>query len=420
MNIVQELEKRKRLLKILHSPSNSEVYTPAELVEKMLDKLPKEIWKNPDLKWVDPCAKSGIFILEVIIRLMKNLDIRDETLRNNDETLLYNHIINNMVTAYVNEERNKWVVSKMIYGDTSEVERVKLLEINKIKEDMPKFDVVVGNPPYQGTGRKKLYINFIEKSFRILTPKGLLMFITPKLGLSFLCGQNISQKRLSRLKQLELINVNDNIKQHFKGIGSDFCYFIAKNEDVKYSTVLLDKNGNKNKLMISNKTVISFSGNIIETSILTKTINNKNEFKRTAARTTEFVKNGKYKVLYKILTNNEEIKYTNILHKDHKKIKILWPTVGKRFIYDKNGELMPGTSFVVYIPFENFENFKLFISSKLFKFLENSFSGMRSPFDYIIKSIKKPTISSKWTNKKLYKFYNLTQEEIDYIESQVK
>jgi hypothetical protein len=31
-----------------------EVFTPIPLIEEMLDKLPEEVWTNPDLKWLDP------------------------------------------------------------------------------------------------------------------------------------------------------------------------------------------------------------------------------------------------------------------------------------------------------------------------------------------------------------------------------
>ena len=145
MTIIEQLEKRKKLLAYLNSPSNEEVFTPAKLVEEMIDKLPKELWSNPNLLWCDPCAKSGVSILEVIIRLMRNLPVKNETER-------YNYIINNMVKAYVNVERNKWLVSKIVYGSKDSVNRVGIIkDINKINiEDMPKFDVVVGNPPYQG------------------------------------------------------------------------------------------------------------------------------------------------------------------------------------------------------------------------------------------------------------------------------
>ena len=182
-SIIEELEKRKKLLKVLNSPSNEEVYTSAALVEEMLDKLPVEIWKNKDLTWCDLCAKSGVFMLEVIIRLMKNIDIKDETLR-------HKWIINNMVKAYVNVERNKWMVSKFVYGNTDEVKRIGIIEdINKIKiEEMPKFDVVVGNPPYQGPKKESnkgqgsgnvIWQFFVELSFNILKDKGYICMIHP-------------------------------------------------------------------------------------------------------------------------------------------------------------------------------------------------------------------------------------------------
>lgn len=170
MTIIQQLEKRKKQLSHLNSPSNEEVYTPVALVEEMLDKLPKEIWTNPDLLWCDPCAKSGVFILEVIIRLMKNLAIEDETLK-------YNHIINNMVRAYVNVPRNRWIVSKTIYGSNEEVERVGIIEdINKLKiEEMPKFDVVVGNPPY----KRNLHLKFLKLAYDCLNENGKIVWLHP-------------------------------------------------------------------------------------------------------------------------------------------------------------------------------------------------------------------------------------------------
>lgn len=38
-----------------------EVMTPITLVEEMLDTLPTDVWSNPNLKWLDPCAGVGTF-----------------------------------------------------------------------------------------------------------------------------------------------------------------------------------------------------------------------------------------------------------------------------------------------------------------------------------------------------------------------
>ena len=41
----------------------------------MLDKLPPEVWTNPNLKWLDPAVGIGNFPVVVYIRLMKDLNI---------------------------------------------------------------------------------------------------------------------------------------------------------------------------------------------------------------------------------------------------------------------------------------------------------------------------------------------------------
>ena len=38
-----------------------EVFTPIELVCEMLNKIPNEVWKNPNLKWLDPANGIGNF-----------------------------------------------------------------------------------------------------------------------------------------------------------------------------------------------------------------------------------------------------------------------------------------------------------------------------------------------------------------------
>ena len=40
---------------------HGEVMTPLTLVNEMLDKLPSEVWVNPNLKWLDPCNGVGTF-----------------------------------------------------------------------------------------------------------------------------------------------------------------------------------------------------------------------------------------------------------------------------------------------------------------------------------------------------------------------
>ena len=66
--------------------SNDEVFTPPAIANRMLDLLPESIWANPDIKILDPAAKSGVFLREAAKRMLnaqvpnfqKNLDEIEE------------------------------------------------------------------------------------------------------------------------------------------------------------------------------------------------------------------------------------------------------------------------------------------------------------------------------------------------------
>src|SRR6266545_8117748 len=62
--------------------SNDEVFTPPEFANRMLDTLAEawaadhrgaDIWADKTVKFLDPCAKSGVFLREIASRLTKGL-----------------------------------------------------------------------------------------------------------------------------------------------------------------------------------------------------------------------------------------------------------------------------------------------------------------------------------------------------------
>ena len=62
------------VLSCLANLSNDEVFTPPNVVNDMLDLLPKEVWSNPNIKILDPCCKSGVFLREAAKRFIKGLE----------------------------------------------------------------------------------------------------------------------------------------------------------------------------------------------------------------------------------------------------------------------------------------------------------------------------------------------------------
>jgi len=172
---------------------NGEVFTPMNIIFEMLDNLDKHyqtenkrsVFSEKNFKWFDPASGMGNFPVAVYLRLMEGLTniIQDEEERKK-------HIIENMLYMSELNKKNVFICHQIfnidgkykmnLYeGDTLEM---------KIEE---KFDVVLGNPPYNkggirsSTGKKlgdkneTIWPKFTELSLELLKPNGFLIFITP-------------------------------------------------------------------------------------------------------------------------------------------------------------------------------------------------------------------------------------------------
>ena len=163
-----------------------EVFTPLETVCEMLEKLSHDVWKNPNLKWLDPANGIGNYPIVVYFKLM-------ETLKNVDgysnENKRSKHIIEKML--FMNELNPVNVaISKKIFKMIDAAANPNIMKGDFLNEvafiknfGEIKFDVIIGNPPYNSsdTGRsgvKHLDDRFIEKSLDLLNPNGYLLFIT--------------------------------------------------------------------------------------------------------------------------------------------------------------------------------------------------------------------------------------------------
>ena len=80
------------VLSCLANLSSDEIFTPPKIVNSILDLLPEEIWKDSNIKFLDPGSKTGIFLREITKRMMKGLS--EEII---DPQQRLNHILKNQV-----------------------------------------------------------------------------------------------------------------------------------------------------------------------------------------------------------------------------------------------------------------------------------------------------------------------------------
>ena len=176
---------------------NGEVFTPLSLVNEMLDKLDeayikehgKSIFTEPTFKWLDPAVGIGNFPIIVYQRLMKGLKIPNDEERRK-------HILEHMIYSAELTPKNVFIYKKIFCGDKY---KLNIYEGDTLKMDvmkvwgLDKFDVILGNPPYnkggirshtgkqllEGEKSETIWTKFIEKSFEWLKPDGFLVFINP-------------------------------------------------------------------------------------------------------------------------------------------------------------------------------------------------------------------------------------------------
>jgi site-specific DNA-methyltransferase (adenine-specific) len=98
------------VLSCIANLSSDEVFTPPQLVNQILDMIPKEIWTNKNARFLDPGCKSGVFLREIAKRLDKGLEKQISDRQNR-----LNHIFKNQLFGLAITELTSLLSRRSVY-----------------------------------------------------------------------------------------------------------------------------------------------------------------------------------------------------------------------------------------------------------------------------------------------------------------
>lgn len=492
------------VLSCLANLSNDEVFTPPEIVNQMLDLLPQELFKNPDTTFLDPACKTGVFLREIAKRLIKGLEPQFPDLQQRLDHIFKKQLFGIAITEltsllsrrgiycskypnsdfsvvkFDNAEGNirfkrinhTFKSGKCIYCGISQStelgkkERETILEshayefihiISPEKIFEMKFDVIIGNPPYQlndggGTGSSAMpiYQYFVEQAKK-LNPRYLSMIIPARW---YAGGKGLDEFRDNMLNdnRLKIIHDFPNSSDCFAGveIKGGVCYFLW-DRDCKGKCFVNTHNGNnivsvmKRDLLEKGNDVFIRYNEAISIYNKTKKFKEESFMGMVSARKPfgissifdDYLKNNLTSGI-KVYGNktvgflsNDYIVPQNLESLDKYKVFISFgygagegfphQIINKPFIGEKHSICTETYLQIgIFDKKEIAENVISYIKTKFFRFLvmlkKNTQNGTRGVYQFVpMQDFSKP-----WTDAELYAKYNLSQEEIDFIESMIK
>lgn len=403
-----------------------EVMTSLDLVKEMIKTLPEEVWSNPDLKWIDPANGTGPFPIMVIYRLMVGLEKWQP-----DPNLRYKHIVENMIYTCELQAKNVflWLCAvdphdeyetNTYWGSFLDEGFDKHMKDVWGLDSLESFNVILGNPPYNMGNRKNFYIDFFERSLKLVKKDGFITFITPSRYV-------IQPEFLEFRKRIEEISKSVYIKNTGRIFGENASFSTV------YTTIYMGDGCDVDWISgfddsVVRKVLNKSHKNYLETKRSKSLLRNKEERDSyddvPLANHDKFFVNSKgncetpfrYLPFDKKETFIPKVFMTEFVGTGESK------TLGKIYT-DYYGEIGLATDSCMYIHTDDIErqdSLKTYLSSKLIRYILNKVC-QSSHANQTMRLIPDPTIEKVISSDKdLYEYFNLTEEEINLIENSVK
>jgi len=414
-----------------------EVFTPMSFInDKMLydletyykKKYNKNIFEEETLKWGDTTTGMGNFPIAIYYKLMDGLKHKFD-----DKEQRKKHIIEKMLFMAEYNKKNCFIV-KQIFNMNNEY-KLNLYEGDSLQLDIQKefgiakFDIVIGNPPYneelKSTGAKAFYNKFIEF---YIEKCDLLCFVIPSRWFSG--GKGLDKFRKNMLERTDIVYI-----KHFNDARKIFGNSVSIEGGVNYFLKDTEHKGhckfndsitklNKYDVFVDGK-FHSLIDKIVKIDSITKYYISQDYYKiqTNDAR----LKSEKTKDTIKCYVSQQKGFEKYIEKTEIKKDITKWKVITARASSANNdcfGNTFIGKPNEVhtksYISFNiNSEDKAKSLVSYMRCRLPNFMLSLRKPSQDISESTCKwiplPPLNREWTDEKIYKYFKLSKEDIKLI-----
>lgn len=398
--------------------SRGEVFTPPQLVVKILSKIPENVYLNKESMFLIPGCGMGVFMIELVRILVEK----------------YGYSVEDAKSRVIG------IDNRIKYINFLKRKGYRVYHLDFLKDELPmrEFDVIIGNPPYQEsvshgkkvTGNGALWVKFTIKSLELAKKDGYVGLVIPDSWTAPTYDLMGSRESIFNdyFKKYNLTYVNFDVKKYFNGVGITPSVFLLKKSD-DYTFTEVETSDNKINLNLSQMKFIPKDTNAISLSIHNKILTNIENSNTIKMRWSSDVLNIKTSDIqndifkYKVIDHHtyKPIRYGNLEDKDYNRIKLLFPYVGKYQVIKDDGVYgaKPQVSILFLNTKTELQSAYSFYSSKLITFVMDSNKWTQYLLTQILNFIKTPSFDVVYTESDLYELFNLTQEEINYIENYV-
>lgn len=401
--------------KTTYKSSNDEP-TPIDCISEMITKIPDDLWKKKDLSILDPCCGNGNFSIPILFELLKHHDkqsILEQILEFNDTN---ESRLENVRNVFCNEKYNLQITNH------------DFITFNNPK----KYDLIVANPPYakllengkRASKNHNLIKDFIEKALSQLKPNGYLLFITPDNWMSY-ADRNVL---IETITSLQIIHLDiHTAKKYFKKIGSSFTWYIIQNcpfyKNLNVSGIWKKKEYTSSVLSNQRKYIPLLYNQTVQ-NILSKTIDNttlqKFDIKTSSDlhkyTKAEFINDEKTDIFkYKLIHTPSQTVYSSRPHKFQQGYKVFISTTDKYNVFIDDCGMTQSIVFILCSHEEEAKKYLQILQHPLYIFINNicrwgNFNNIR-----ILQSFPIPSIEYSGNHEEIYTYFNITEEEVKYI-----